>query len=84
MERTSAGWRRRIADLIAVVAVIVSLWAPAAVVLDGPLAIGAGAAAVTLSTLAGMIDRENGRAPAAFLVVLGVIAVALILNWTMR
>ncbi|MBT2501985.1 hypothetical protein [Curtobacterium sp. ISL-83] len=81
MDGTSARRRKRSADVIAVIAVVVSLWAPIAVVLETPLAVAAGAAGVTLSTFAGIIDRENARAPAAFLVVLGIIATALALHW---
>ena len=74
--------RARSAGFLAASAVVIALWAPVAAVTGLPFAVTAGASGVGLSALAGMVDREDRRAPGAFLVCLAIVGVALVLHLT--
>lgn len=82
MEQQQRSRRRRIADWMGISAMVVSLWAPIAVLLDAPLAAAAAFGGIAISTGAGRVDDKNGRAPIAFLVVVAVAVGALVLHWT--
>lgn len=58
--------RSRGADFLSVVAVVIAMWAPTAIVMDKPLAVAAAGIAVLCCAAAGTLDSANRRAPAAF------------------
>ena len=62
--------------------VLMSSSAPTRARSAGFLAAAAGASGVGLSALAGMVYREDRRAPGAFIVCLAIVGVALVLHLT--
>lgn len=79
---SSAPTRARSAGFLAAAAVVIALWAPVAAVTGLPFAVAAGASGVGLSALADVVDRDDRRAPGAFLVCLAIVGVALVLHVT--
>ncbi|WP_439689467.1 hypothetical protein ACRQ4C_16715 [Curtobacterium sp. SP.BCp] len=75
--------RRRAALAVGVASVGLAVTSLVLVLTGGPLAVAAGGGAVLLSGTIDRIDRDGGRAPNTFLIVVGVLAVAVV-AWVVR
>jgi hypothetical protein len=73
--------RQRLSTALSITAVALGVLCVVLVFLGGQVAVAAGSAAVALTALAGLADARNRHAPAAFLVCLGLIVVALVASW---
>lgn len=81
MTNESVGARRRLSTALSITAVALGGLCVVLVFVGGQFAVATGSAAIALTGLAGLIHAKSKHAPAAFLVCMGLIVVALVAGW---